>query len=87
LRSVTPKEDQPGQGKRWGFKGTKKEIEYYRKKFENWNVPRMTEAEGPGADVVDDEELGEQAIQEEEDLLGGYEPTEEDLLDIEFEGE
>jgi hypothetical protein len=72
MRSITPKEEQPGQGKRWAFKGTKKEIDRFRKQFENWNVPRMTEAEGPGADVVDDEEIGLEAIQEEEDLLGEY---------------
>ncbi len=33
LRSITPKDEQPGKGSRWALKGTKTAIAAYRKQF------------------------------------------------------
>src|SRR4051812_44851221 len=72
MRSTTPKDEQPGQGKRWQFKGTKKEIDALKKKFSTWNTPRVAESEGPGRDVIDENDEAMEELQAEEDALGPY---------------
>lgn len=37
LRSITPRDAQPGKGSRWGIAGNKKEIASLRKKFAEFN--------------------------------------------------
>jgi hypothetical protein len=38
LRSITPREDQPGKGSRWELAGTKRDITALSKKFESWKT-------------------------------------------------
>ena len=37
LRSVTPKEEQPGKGSRWVLDGRKASLNKMRKQFNEWN--------------------------------------------------
>jgi phage terminase Nu1 subunit (DNA packaging protein) len=41
LRSVTPKENQPGKGSRWNFE--KKSLRTLRKQFSTWTAERTPE--------------------------------------------
>lgn len=38
LRSITPREAQPGKGARWALPGTKADIARYRKDFAAWSA-------------------------------------------------
>lgn len=70
MRDITPKEDQPGQGKRWTFEGTKKSINGLKKKFAAWQdekAPKVVEEEE--VDDVEEDievEIDEDDIEEEE---------------------
>jgi hypothetical protein len=38
LRSVTPKDEQPGKGSRWALPGTKRDITRMKKQFAEWTA-------------------------------------------------
>lgn len=65
LRSITPKEEQPGKGARWAITGTKTNLNKMRKQFINWSETQAAEkakreaekAETPAEDTVDEIEL------------------------------
>lgn len=38
LRSITPRDAQPGKGARWALPGTKQDIARYRKDFARWSA-------------------------------------------------
>lgn len=38
LRSITPKEDQPGKGARWALEGNKREVTKLQKQFTEWKA-------------------------------------------------
>lgn len=50
LRSVTPKENQPGKGSRWAIE--KREVAGLKKKFSAWDEARRTSAEEDATDEV-----------------------------------
>lgn len=78
LRSITPREDQPGKGSRWGIKGTKTEIARLRKAFTAYETAqeaaraKREEAKAAEAEVTADAPA-------DADL----EPTDAELLAIE----
>jgi hypothetical protein len=37
LREITPKEAQPGRGRRWNLKGDKRSITRLQKQYDNWS--------------------------------------------------
>lgn len=53
LRSITPKEDQPGKGSRWSLEGNKRDIAKMRKQFSDWTAAqeKPAEEETPEAEV------------------------------------
>ena len=74
LRSITPKEDQPGKGGRWSIPAAKRDMTALRTRFDAWSLQQeelrkereaLKAAEVDASDVedIDDEadELGEDA--------------------------
>jgi len=68
LRSITPKDEQPGKGGRWALPDNKREIAKLGKQFKTWHAAEMkaradraTKAAEDAADEVttdgDDEEI------------------------------
>ena len=65
LRSITPKDEQPGKGARWEIPGTKTNLNKMRKQFNEWHSAQADEkakraaeaAEKAKADVGEDVEL------------------------------
>jgi hypothetical protein len=45
LRSITPKEEQPGKGSRWVLEGNKRDISKMRKQFSDWTAAQEKPAE------------------------------------------
>jgi hypothetical protein len=41
LRSITPREEQPGKGSRWELPGTKREVTKLQKQFADWNKKQL----------------------------------------------
>jgi hypothetical protein len=60
LRSITPKDEQPGKGSRWSLPGTKREVTKLRKQFTEWTAAleakkaQDAEVEEPTDEVEDD---------------------------------
>lgn len=66
LRSITPKEDQPGKGSRWSLPATKREVTKLQKQFAEWSEAQekaRTERAEKAAEV---EEIEEPAVDEVE---------------------
>lgn len=81
LRSITPRDEQPGKGSRWGIKGTKSNIAALRKQYAKFEeaqqaarAARAEKAKKTPAPVEDEVE-----IEDTFDSLEG--PTDEELLD------
>lgn len=62
LRSITPKDEQPGKGSRWSLPATKRDITKLSKQFAEWNAKqlelkaaRAAEAAAEAAVEVEDE--------------------------------
>lgn len=45
LRSITPKDEQPGKGSRWVLEGNKRSLTAMKKRFDEWDEARRTPAE------------------------------------------
>lgn len=43
LRSITPKDEQPGKGARWAIAGTKTNLNKMRKQFKEWSEHQAAE--------------------------------------------
>lgn len=43
LRSITPKDEQPGKGSRWAIDGTKRSLNTMKKNFDKWNAAQLEE--------------------------------------------
>lgn len=41
LRSVTPRDEQPGKGGRWAVDGTKRNLTKLRKQFNDWHAAEL----------------------------------------------
>lgn len=67
LRSITPKDEQPGKGSRWSLKGDKRSIAKLSKQFGEWSAKqaqerveraaKLAEEATAAADEIDDTEL------------------------------
>lgn len=68
LRSITPREEQPGKGSRWVLPGTKREVTTLKNRFTKWTEDQEAaraaraekaaqEADENSTDEVDDSEL------------------------------
>lgn len=63
LRSITPKDEQPGKGSRWVIEGNKKSITAMKKQFDAWTAehskpaPAEPEVTEPELEVEDAELL------------------------------
>ena len=81
LRSITPRDEQPGKGSRWGIKGTKSNIAALRKQYakfeEAQQAARAARAEKAAPAPVEAEEIEE--IDDTFDSLEG--PTDDELAD------
>lgn len=44
LRSITPREDQPGKGSRWELPATKRDITKLQKQFREWSAKQAEAA-------------------------------------------
>jgi len=44
LRSITPKEGQPGKGSRWQLDGSKRSVTSLTKQFRSWSAKQAEEA-------------------------------------------
>lgn len=59
LRSITPKDEQPGKGSRWVLEGNKRSLNQMRKQFAEWTAERETsveEAEHATPEEINDSE-------------------------------
>lgn len=65
LRSITPKDEQPGKGSRWSLPGTAKDVNRLKKQFADWNAKMLAEkaeraekaAEDAAAEIEENEDL------------------------------
>jgi len=80
LRSITPRDEQPGKGSRWGIKGTKTNIASLKKRFAEFaaaqeaaRAARDAKAAAPADDDADAEMIDDDAL----------EPTDAELAAIE----
>ena len=82
LRSITPRDEQPGKGSRWGIKGTKTNIAALRKQYAKFDeaqrAARAARAEKAAPAPV---EADEAEIEDTFDSLEG--PTDADLAALE----
>lgn len=44
LRSITPREEQPGKGSRWSLPATKRDITRLKKQFAEWSAKQAEDA-------------------------------------------
>ena len=68
LRSITPKDEQPGKGSRWVLEGTKRELAKSRKQFAEWTAAtearKAEKAPAPDTDEAAEVELDEEPTDE-----------------------
>lgn len=58
LRSVTPKDEQPGKGSRWSLDGSKRSVTKLQKQFAEWTEAKAKPVEDSVEEIeVDDSEL------------------------------
>jgi len=50
LRSITPKDEQPGKGSRWALSATKRDTAKLTKQFREWSAKQAEEAAKRAAD-------------------------------------
>lgn len=53
LRSITPKDEQPGKGSRWAIE--RKAVRSLRTKFQAWNAAQVKEGDDDEVTTPDDE--------------------------------
>jgi hypothetical protein len=66
LRSITPREEQPGKGSRWSLPGTKREVTSLSKRFADWQSAQ--EAARKAREEKAAEEATNETEVEDEDL-------------------
>lgn len=59
LRSITPKEDQPGKGARWAITGTKTNLNKMRKQFSAWSEKQEQEKKAREAEKAPEPDAAE----------------------------
>lgn len=78
LRSITPRDEQPGKGSRWGIKGTKTNIASLRKKF-----TAFEEAQEAARAKREEAKAAEAAPADDAPADADLEPTDAELAEIE----
>lgn len=53
LRSITPKDEQPGKGSRWAIDGSKRSLTQMRKNFNTWHAAQLEERAKRAQDAAD----------------------------------
>lgn len=71
LRSITPKDEQPGKGSRWVLEGNKTSLNKMRKQFNEWSAAQAEkkaekDSTEPVADEVDNIDLEDEEMLDEE---------------------
>ena len=54
LRSITPKDDQPGKGSRWELDGSKRNITKTQKQFREWSAKQAEEKAARAAKAAEE---------------------------------
>ena len=54
LRSITPRDEQPGKGGRWSIAGNKANVNKLRKQFTEWNQKQLEERAARAAQAAAD---------------------------------
>lgn len=65
LRSITPKDEQPGKGSRWVLEGNKKEMTRSKKQFAEWTAAQTAAAADRAAKKAD---AAQAEVEEIEDI-------------------
>lgn len=88
LRSITPKDEQPGKGSRWALKGTKTAIAAYRKQFTAFEAAQAEAKAKREAALA----LAAEAPTETEELtdavdeaIDALEPTDDEIMELDDE--
>ncbi len=76
LRSITPKDEQPGKGSRWALPGTKRDITKLQKQFNTWTEAQETARQERAEKAAAEVEETEDEVNEDE-VLEVEEPTED----------
>lgn len=67
LRSITPKDEQPGKGGRWAVPATKRDLTKLRKQFADWNAAEQkARAERAAKAAEDAAQAAEEATDEDD---------------------
>lgn len=85
LRTITPRDEQPGKGSRWSIKGTKTELTRLGKEFTKFTAAQA-EAKAKREEAKNDAPEVE-VIEEAREVLaesGNDEPTDEELREAEM---
>lgn len=68
LRSITPKEEQPGKGSRWALPGTKRDVARLKKQFAEWTARQAEEAEKRRAAQAESDETTDEVTDPADEL-------------------
>lgn len=63
LRSITPKDEQPGKGARWALPGTKRDVARLKKQFSEWSAKQAEEAAKRQAATEETEPIDETELE------------------------
>lgn len=63
LRSITPKDEQPGKGSRWEIDGSKRSINTMKKNFDKWNAAQL---EAKAKKAAQDAEVAAEVVEVED---------------------
>lgn len=68
LRSITPREEQPGKGSRWAIDGSKRNVTRLQKQFNEWNAAQLEERAKRAAEAAEKAaEVATAEVEETED--------------------
>lgn len=90
LRSITPRDEQPGKGSRWAIKGTKANIATMRKKFASFQEAQEAakaarEAKKAETDIEPTTDEAPEALEADDSLDSLEGPTEDEMLEEDTE--
>lgn len=72
LRSITPKDEQPGKGSRWVLPGTKRDVSKLQKQYREWSAKQAEDAAKRAQDKADATAAEVEETEDEDDT-----PTED----------
>ncbi len=81
LRSITPRDEQPGKGSRWGIKGTKSNLATLRKQYAKFEEAQQA-ARAARAEKAEKAPAPVEEIEEIDDTFDSLEgPSDDELAD------